>query len=72
LSEEIVALENQPRRLDSAAVRIRAERRLARLRDEMKEIERERAAIVADDRAKIKAALYTCLVALNGVGPVLA
>jgi transposase len=70
LSEEIVALENQAQRLESAALRSRAARRLAALRAELKEIEREMAAIVAGDRAK--AALYACLVALKGVGPVLA
>jgi len=70
LSEEIVALENQARQLESAALRQRAARRLTGLRAEIKEIEREMAAIVAGDRAK--AALYACLVALKGVGPVLA
>jgi transposase len=70
VSEEIVALQNQARRLESASLRQRAARRLAALRDELKEIEREMAAIVAADRGK--AALFACLVALNGVGPVLA
>lgn len=70
LSEEIVALDNQAQRLESAALRSRAARRLAALRAELKEIEREMAAIVASDRAK--AALFACLVALKGVGPVLA
>jgi len=70
LSEQIVALENQAQRLESAALRSRATLRLAALRAELKEIEREMAAIVADDRAK--AALYACLVAFKGVGPVLA
>lgn len=70
LSEEIVALENQAQQLESAALRSRAARRLASLRTELKEIEREMTQIVAGDRAK--AALYACLVAHKGVGPVLA
>ncbi|HEY3917552.1 MAG TPA: IS110 family transposase [Stellaceae bacterium] len=70
LSEEIVALDNQAQRLESAALRSRAARRLTALRAELKEIEREMAAIVADDRAK--AALFACLTAFKGVGPVLA
>jgi transposase len=70
LTQEIVALENQSRRLESTALRARADRRLASLRGEAKEIDREMAAIVAGDPAK--KALFACLVALKGVGPVLA
>lgn len=70
LSEEIVALENQLRRLAEPPLRMRAERRVAALRVELKEIEREMRAIVDGDPAK--KALYACLTALKGVGPVLA
>jgi transposase len=68
LGEEIVALENQLRQL--AALRPRAERRLASLKAEIKEIDREMQAIVAGDPGK--KALYACLTAVKGVGPVLA
>lgn len=68
LSEEAVALDNQLRQL--AELRPRAERRLASLRAEIKEIDREMQAIVAGDPRK--KALYACLTAVKGVGPVLA
>jgi hypothetical protein len=67
LTQEIVALENQSRRLESTALRSRADRRLASLCGETKEIDREMAAIVAGDPAKT--ALFACLVVLKGVGP---
>ena len=70
LKEEIVTLENQLRRLEGPGLRARAERRLAALRDEAKEIEREMRAIVDSDPAK--KALFACLTALKGVGLVLA
>jgi transposase len=70
LCEQIVALDNQLRRLESTGLRERATRRLAELRVEVKQIEREMAAIVAANPQK--RALYACLVALKGVGPVLA
>jgi transposase len=70
LCEQIVALENQLRRLESAGLRERASARLAGLRAEVKEVEQAMAAIVAADPAK--RALFACLVALKGVGPVLA
>jgi transposase len=70
LSDEIVALENQLRRFETAALRLRAEQRLQRLRADLKEIDREMAAIVDGDPAK--KALYACLTAFKGVGPVLA
>jgi transposase len=68
LVEEIVALENQLRRL--AELRSRAERRLAGLKVELKEIDRAMQAVVAGDPPK--RALYACLTAIKGVGPVLA
>lgn len=68
LSEEIVALENQLRQL--AGLRPRAERRLASLKAELKEIDREMQVIIAGDPGK--KALYACLTAFKGVGPVLA
>ena len=68
LSEEAVALDNQLRQL--AELRPRAERRLASLRAEIKEIDREMQAIIAGDPKK--QALYACLTAVKGVGPVLA
>lgn len=68
LSEEIVALENQLRHLDG--LRARAERRVVALKAELKEIDRALQAIVAADPAK--KALYACLTAFKGVGPVLA
>jgi transposase len=68
LSEEVVALDNQLRQL--ADLRPRAERRLASLRAEIKEIDREMQAIIAGDPSK--KALYACLTAVKGVGPVLA
>ena len=52
LSEEIVALENQLRRLAEPPLRMRAERRVAALRVELKEIEREMRAIVDGDPPK--------------------
>lgn len=70
LKEEIAALENQLRRLETPALRARAGARLAVLRKEAKEVERDMLAIVAGDRAK--AALYECLTAVEGVGLVLA
>ena len=68
LSEEAVALDNQLRQL--AELRPRAERRLASLKAELKEIDREMQAIIAGDPHK--QALYACLTAVTGVGPVLA
>lgn len=68
LSDEIVALENQLRQL--AGLRPRAERRLASLKAELKEIDREMQVIIAGDPGK--KALYACLTAFKGVGPVLA
>ena len=68
LSEEAVALDNQLRQL--AELRPRAERRLASLKAEIKEIDREMQAIIAGDPGK--KALYACLTAYKGVGPVLA
>lgn len=70
LGEEAVVVSNQLRRLESPALRRRAEQRLARLRAELKEIDREMTAIVAADPQK--QALFACLTALKGVGPVLA
>jgi transposase len=70
LCDEIVALENQLRRLETTALRGRAEQRLARLKADRKEIDGEMAAIVDGDPAK--KALYACLTAFKGVGPVLA
>jgi len=70
LSEEIIALENQLRRLEEQPLRARAARRLASLAAELKEIDRELRAIVAGDPAKN--ALFACLTAYKGVGPVLA
>jgi len=70
LCEQIVMLSNQLRRLESALLRQRAAERLKGLRAEVKEIEAAMAAIVENDRAK--RALFACLVALKGVGPVLA
>ncbi len=70
LKGEIVALANQLRRLETPALRGRAERRLKSLRSEVQEIDREMRAIVDGDPGK--KALYACLTALKGVGPVLA
>ncbi len=70
LKEEIVALANQLRRLETPALRGRAERRLESLRSEATEIDREMRAIVDGDPGK--KALFACLTALKGVGPVLA
>jgi transposase len=70
LSEEIVQLENQSRRLTDAALADRARARLSRLRTELREIDAAMRTIVASDRAK--QALFDCLTALKGVGPVLA
>ena len=66
----MVALEHQRRRLETPALRERADRRHAALRAEVKEIEREMRAIVDSDPAK--KALFVCLTALKGVGLVLA
>ena len=70
LQDELVALEHQRRRLETPTLRERAERRLAALRAEVKEIEREMRAIVDSDPAK--KALFACLTAVKGVGLVLA
>jgi transposase len=70
LQQQIVALANQLRRFETAVLRERAERRLASLRSEAKEIDREMRAIVDSDPGK--KALFACLTALKGVGPVLA
>ena len=79
LQDELVALEHQRRRLETPALReradrrhaaLRADRRHAALRAEVKEIEREMRAIVEGDPAK--KALFACLTALKGVGLVLA
>jgi transposase len=70
LQQQIVALANQLRRFETAVLRERAERRLANLRSEAKEIDREMRAIVDSDPGK--KALFACLTALKGVGPVLA
>jgi transposase len=70
LQDELVALEHQRRRLETPALRERADRRHAALRAEVKEIEREMRAIVDSDPAK--KALFACLTALKGVGLVLA
>jgi transposase len=70
LCDQIVALDNQLRRLESASLREIAAVRLAGLRAEVKQIEQAMAAIVTSDPAK--RALFACLVALKGVGPVLA
>jgi transposase len=70
LQEEIVALAHQRRRLETPALRERAERRDAALRAEVKEIEAAMRAIVDSDPAK--KALFACLTALKGVGLVLA
>ncbi len=70
LKEEIVALQNQLRRLEEPVLRWRAERRLKGLREEVRQIEREMRAIVDDDPAK--KALFACVTALKGVGLVLA
>ncbi len=70
LQDELVGLQHQLRRLEEPGLRARAERRLAVLRAEVKEIEREMRAIVDSDPAK--KALFGCLTALKGVGLVLA
>jgi transposase len=70
LQDEIVGLEHQLRRLEGPGLRARAERRLALLRAERTEIEREMQAIVDGDPAK--KALFACLTAVKGVGLVLA
>jgi transposase len=70
LQDEIVALEHQRRRIETPALRERAERRHAALRAEVKEIEAAMRAIV--DRDPAKKALFACLTALKGVGLVLA
>ena len=66
LQDELVALEHQRRRLETPALRERADRRHAALRAEVKEIEREMRAIVDSDPPK--KALFACLTALKGVG----
>ncbi len=74
LQDELVALEHQRHRLETPALRERADRRHAALRAEVraevKEIECEMRAIVDSDPAK--KALFACLTALKGVGLVLA
>jgi len=70
LQAELVGLEHQLRRLETPALRQRAERRHAALRAEVKEIEAAMRAIVDGDPAK--KALFACLTSLKGVGPVLA
>jgi transposase len=70
LQDELIALEHQRRRLETPALRERADRRRAALQAEVKEIEREMRAIVDGDPAK--KALFACLTALKGVGLVLA
>lgn len=70
LKREIVALDNQLRRLETPALRDRAARRLASLRGEVQDIERAMRAIVDGDPQK--KALFACLTALKGVGLVLA
>jgi transposase len=70
VQDEIVGLQHQLRRLEEPGLRARAERRLALLRSERDEIEREMRAIVDGDPAK--KALFACLTALKGVGLVLA
>ena len=57
-------------RLTVAALADRARARLSRLRTELQEIDAAMRTIVASDRAK--QALFDCLTALKGVGPVLA
>lgn len=70
LSDEIIALGNQLRRLETPLLRARAELRLDNLRSELTAIDSEMQAIIDGDAAK--KALFTCLTALKGVGPVLA
>lgn len=70
LNSEIILLENQLRRLADANLRTRAQARLSGLRTELKQIDAAMQAIVAADRTK--QALFDCLTALKGVGPVLA
>jgi transposase len=70
LQDEIVALDHQLRRLETPALRQRAEQRAAALRAEVKEIEAGMRAILDSDPAK--KALFACLTSLKGVGLVLA
>ena len=70
VQDELIGLQHQLRRLETPALRQRAERRVAALRAEVKEIEREMRAIVDSDPAK--KALFACLTALKGVGLILA
>jgi len=70
VQDELVGLEHQLRRLETPALRQRAERRVAVLRAEVKELEREMRAIVDSDPAK--KALFACLTAPKGVGLILA
>ena len=70
VQDEIVGLQHQLRRLEEPTLRARAERRLALLRAERQEIEREMQTIVDGDPAK--KALFACLTALKGVGLILA
>lgn len=70
LSEAIVVLANQLRRLTDAALSARLRLRLQNLRAELKEIDAAMGEIVAADRAR--QALFDCLTSLKGVGPVLA
>ena len=70
LSDEIIALQNQLRRLESPALCRRAAVRLAALKGEMREIDQEMVALVRGNPAK--QALFALLTSLKGVGPVLA
>ena len=70
VQDEIVGLQHQLRRLEEPTLRARAERRLALLRAERQEIEREMQTIVDGDPTK--KALFACLTALKGVGLILA
>ena len=70
VQDELIGLQHQLRRLERPALRQRAERRVAALRAEVREIEREMRAIVDSDPAK--KALFACLTALKGVGLILA
>ena len=70
LQDELTALQNRRRRLESAQLQRRADARLAGLRSELKEVDREMLAIVRGDPAKH--ALFELLTSVKGVGPVLA
>ena len=67
LQDELVALEHQRRRLETPALRERADRRHAALRADLKEIEREMRAIVDSDPAK--KALFCLPDRAQGGGP---